>query len=177
MAVRSGGEIYIVDTGNHRIQVLGADGTFRRKWGKKGDGPGQLDRPHAVALDSKGRVYIASHGNRRIQKFTPEGKLIAHWNLPDPGKEGRHEPTKIILFGAKERLLVPDPRNHRIVIFDAEGKLQLTFGKRGKGQGEFDRPTGVALDGQGYLYVCDSGNHRIQRFRTASWVKRRRMRF
>ena len=143
--------------------MLGEDGKFLRKWATKGDEPGQLDRPHAVAIDSKGNLYVASHRNSRIQKFDPQGKLLLRWDLPDPGKS-RSEPTAIH-FDKQDRLFVPDTGNHRILVYDTHGKLLTKFGKQGKGDGQFNRPNGLALDDRGFLYVCDSGNQRIQKFK------------
>ena len=142
--------------------MLGEGGKFLRKWATKGDEPGQLDRPHAITIDSKGNLYVASHRNIRIQKFDPQGKLLLRWDLPNPSKS-RHEPTAIH-FDKQDRLFVPDTGNHRILVYDTQGKLLMTFGKQGKGDGQFDRPNGLALDDRGFLYVCDSGNQRIQKF-------------
>ncbi|HJN10327.1 MAG TPA: DUF3179 domain-containing (seleno)protein [Pirellulaceae bacterium] len=142
--------------------MLGEGGKFLRKWATKGDEPGQLDRPHAITIDSKGNLYVASHRNTRIQKFDPQGKLLLRWDLPNPSKS-RHEPTAIH-FDKQDRLFVPDTGNHRILVYDTQGKLLMTFGKQGKGDGQFDRPNGLALDDRGFLYVCDSGNQRIQKF-------------
>jgi hypothetical protein len=53
----------------------------------------------------------------------------------------------------------------RFLVHDTTGKLLMEFGKLGSGDGEFKEPTAVALDGQGFIYVCDSGNGRIQKFK------------
>jgi sugar lactone lactonase YvrE len=163
IAIGSGGELFIAGTGNHCIQVLGEGGKFLRKWGTKGDEPGQLDRPHAITIDSKGNLYVASHRNTRIQKFDPQGKLLLRWDLPEPSKS-RHEPTAIH-FDKQDRLFVPDTGNHRILVYDTQGKLLMKFGEQGNGDGQFNRPNGLALDNRGFLYVCDSGNQRIQKFK------------
>jgi DNA-binding beta-propeller fold protein YncE len=52
----------------------------------------------------------------------------------------------------------------RIVKFAADGKLIATWGKHGKGPGEFDQPHGIALDSAGRVYVADRANNRIQIF-------------
>jgi len=54
--------------------------------------------------------------------------------------------------------------NDRIVKFSADGKQLATWGKHGKGQGEFDQPHGIALDSQGRVFVADRANNRIQIF-------------
>ena len=51
-----------------------------------------------------------------------------------------------------------------ISVFKPSGEKVQSFGKRGSGQGEFDHPSGVAVDGEGNILVADRGNHRIQKF-------------
>lgn len=58
-------------------------------------------------------------------------------------------------------IVVADSANHRIAIFDANGKLSKTLGKMGQGPGEFNYPTGVAVYG-GKIYVADFYNQRVQ---------------
>lgn len=69
LAVDSLGNVYVADTGNHRIQKFDASGNFLAKWGSEGNGDGQFSNPAGVAVDSLGNVYVADTGNHRIQKF------------------------------------------------------------------------------------------------------------
>ena len=54
--------------------------------------------------------------------------------------------------------------NDRVVKFDKTGKQIATWGKHGKGQGEFDQLHGIAMDSQGRIFVADRGNSRVQIF-------------
>ena len=51
-----------------------------------------------------------------------------------------------------------------VSVFSPSGEKLQSFGKHGSGQGEFDCPRGVAVDGEGNILVSDGGNHRIQKF-------------
>jgi sugar lactone lactonase YvrE len=55
------------------------DGTFIKTWGKKGTGPGEMDGPHTLAMDSKGRLFLGDRGNNRIQIFDQDGNFIDQW--------------------------------------------------------------------------------------------------
>jgi hypothetical protein len=59
---------------------------------------------------------------------------------------------------------VADRDNHRIQKFDSDGKFITKWGTYGSEEGEFDSPTGIAVDSLGYVYVADRFNHRIQKF-------------
>ena len=50
-------------------------------------------------------------------------------------------------------------------MYDTAGNLKGTFGSHGSGNGQFYNPVGVAVDKNGYVYVVDKDNHRIQKFR------------
>ena len=58
LAVDGVGNIYVVDSGNDRIQKFAADGTFLAKWGSRGIGDGEFQMPEGLAIDSSGNVYV-----------------------------------------------------------------------------------------------------------------------
>ena len=74
------GRVYVLDAGNHRIQVFDLEGNYVTRWGRRGTDPGSFDfgegaRPEeftgSLTVDDKGAIYVADVGNRRIQKFVP----------------------------------------------------------------------------------------------------------
>jgi DNA-binding beta-propeller fold protein YncE len=69
VAVDGGGNVYVADTDNHRIQKFDSNGNFITKWGSRGLGNGEFRSPSGVAVDAQGFVYVADTGNNRIQKF------------------------------------------------------------------------------------------------------------
>ncbi len=78
IAFASDGHLFLADGyGNARILEYDANGRRLRQWGTAGDGPGQLNLPHAIAIDGKGVVFVADRENGRIQRFTREGKYLS----------------------------------------------------------------------------------------------------
>jgi DNA-binding beta-propeller fold protein YncE len=64
---------------NARIGKFDKHGKFIKTWGKKDSGPGEMDIPHALAMDSRGRLFLADRGNNRVQIFDQEGNYVDQW--------------------------------------------------------------------------------------------------
>jgi hypothetical protein len=81
------GELYVTDTLNNRIQVLGAEGqVLQRKFGERGLQLGQLVRPKGVSVDGEGNVYVVESYYDSLLVFSPRGEFL----LPDRRHRHRH---------------------------------------------------------------------------------------
>ena len=65
---------------------------------------------------------------------------------------------------ALDKVYVSDSCNHRISIFTSEGTFVSSFGSKGRKEGEFLSPRGLAVNRNGVVYVCDRDNDRLQLF-------------
>lgn len=65
------GDIYVVDTGNNRVQRFNSEGNFLSEFGQFGTENGSFNAPWGIALDNQGFVYVADSKNGRVQKFMP----------------------------------------------------------------------------------------------------------
>ena len=79
------GTIFVSDSRNHRIQKFSLDGKYLGQFGSFGSGPGQLNIPWGLGLDTDGNVYVADWRNDRIQKWSPSGQQVAIWQYCLPG--------------------------------------------------------------------------------------------
>ena len=83
--------VYVVDTGNNRIQKFTGDGVFLTKWGSLGAAPGQFNHPHGIGIGPMGDVYVAETGNNRVQRFTSDGDFLTEWgSFGDGDGQFRH---------------------------------------------------------------------------------------
>ena len=75
------GDVFVADghTDNARVVKFSRDGRYLMAWGTKGPAQGQLDTPHAIAIDSKGRVFVGDRANNRIQIFDQDGRYLDAW--------------------------------------------------------------------------------------------------
>lgn len=170
MAFDGEGKLYVVDSGNNRIQVFAPDGRLIDSWGKEGDGPGEFNEPWGMAIDGQGYIYVADTWNHRLQKFDPQGRYLDQWGgFADT--EGRAEGMAGLFYGTRDivvdgegNLYVVDTGNKRIQKFDPQGGFLGQWGGDGTGPGEFKEPVGIAIDEEGKIYVADTWNRRIQKF-------------
>lgn len=129
--------------------------------GGPGSGDGLFATPRAAAWDPKGSLYVVDKTGR-IQKFDVNGAFVRGWRMPEVEK-GR--PTGLAI-DPQGRLVVADTHYHRIVRYSPDGELLGTFGSEGTDPGQFIYPVGLAIAGDGTIYVSEYGadNDRIQVF-------------
>jgi DNA-binding beta-propeller fold protein YncE len=169
VAVGPDGKVYVSEGRANRITVFNPDGTVAWSWGRAGTGDGELNEPWGIAVAPNGEIYVADTWNHRIQKFSPDGRFITGWggladvNNRDPqSAPGRFWGPRSIAIGRDGLVYVTDTGNKRIQVFDANGQFVRMFGTAGTDPGQFNEPTGLALDGDDLL-VTDAWNGRVQR--------------
>lgn len=78
VAVGKEGRLYVVDSGNFRIQVFDRDGKYLKSFGKAGRQPGNFARPKEIAADTEGNIYVVDTAFGNFQIFDAEGELLMH---------------------------------------------------------------------------------------------------
>ncbi len=162
IAVDAGGNVYVTDTGNKRVQVFGPDDQFLDQWGGVGVEDGLMDEPVGIATDEEGNIYVNDTWNQRVQKFDQDFNFVTSW--PITGWYGQSVVNKPYLAASGGRVYVTDPEGYRVLVFDQDGEFVATFGEYGLDSKSFALPTGIAVDGDGNVYVVDSANHRVMKF-------------
>lgn len=163
VAVNRQGEVYIFHRGKRPIIVCDAAGNVLRSWGDD-----LIGSAHGLRLDRDENVWVTDIGNHRVFKFDPQGKLLLALGTGQPGDapDQFNKPTDIA-FGPTGEVFVTDGYgNGRVLKFSPSGALITTWGKIGRGEGEFRIPHAIVIDGQNRLLVGDRENDRIQIFST-----------
>lgn len=156
--------VYVVDSGNNRIQKFDGDGDFLIKWGTHGTGEGEFDTPVSVAVDIEGYVYVTDYGNNRVQKFDSHGTFILQWGSKGTDAGQFNGPYGIATEGDEvydpKYIYVTDQGNHRVQIFTKNGEFIRAFGNYGSGDGQLRSPSGItAQDGRSYIADTDNARY------------------
>ena len=163
LAADAGGNLYVADKDNNRIQKLGGTGNFLLKWGSFGTGNGQFNGPHDVALDGAANVYVLEQDGARVQKFDSSGNYLDRWGAAGEGSGQFGFPTGIAAYTDGGGTFVYTVEgcnssfNCRVQKFESDGDFVDTWGGPGFGQGQFNAPAGVATDSAGDVWTLEGG--------------------
>jgi DNA-binding beta-propeller fold protein YncE len=152
---------------------LGAPPVFLGQFGGPGTGSGTFNTPQGVLIDPRNsNVYIADANNDLVQAFTPAGVFGGQVGHTHPVGLA-YDPSSGVLvvapFGDAVNQATHDIYaafyNNDAVLIEANGAEKAVFGGTGTGNGQFNGPTGVAVDPiSGDVYVADTNNQRVERF-------------
>jgi len=154
--------VYVSDTDNNRVQVFDLDGNW-----KANIGVGLLKAPAGITVESTGRVWVVDSGNRRIVQFTHGNDAWTSWTpsyafSPSGGTDATLVRPWGIDMDDERNVYITDVDAYKVKKYSSAGVLLTSFGERGAHVGQFEAPRGLAVNGEGVVYVADTGNHRIQ---------------
>jgi sugar lactone lactonase YvrE len=176
IAVDGAGNLYILDTGNHRIQKLGPDGVYLASFGRKGQGPGEFYYPVWLAVDDKGFLYVSDPNNQRLQVLTPDGKDHQALKVLEQGSGpvflGR--PGEFVEGAPRLRVIMnpggdqPSALPKLVKVRDREGKLLREFGEPVEFKNDLlnsaANETILAVDGAGQVVLVFPVQNRIEKY-------------
>ena len=161
IAIHDSGDIYVA-CGDKSIHVYDQGGHEKRTIGSGGSGDGQFSSPCGISI--KGDVmYVAETGNHRIQKLTTGRQFLQKFGHYGSGQGQFNEPLSVIV-DQRDRIIVADYNNHRVVILDQNGISLLIINGDVSGAQGFKNPYGLALDPQGNIHVAAWGSNTIKVF-------------
>lgn len=163
VAVDDGGDVFVTEQGNARVQRLTAEGEPITQWGGRGAAPGQFGDPEGIALGPDGLVYVTDADNQTIQVFTKTGDLVRWWGGVLGSGPGQFHGLRGIALDALGNVYVADTGNHRIQVFSSTGAFLTQWGSYGSDPGQFDNPVSILVTRDGRIFVGDF-NARIQVF-------------
>jgi DNA-binding beta-propeller fold protein YncE len=147
------GKIYVCDT-NATVTVFDLkERTF--SFLKGASGAGVLRQPVNISITPDGTKYVSDPVRGQVVAFGADDSYLRAYGAP-----GDWKPVDAVAF--ENRLYVADVRGSEIVVFDRDsGEKVASFGKDGEPSARLDRPTNLAFDAQGFLYVTDLGRFQV----------------
>jgi DNA-binding beta-propeller fold protein YncE len=162
VATGSADRVFVAHRGPRPVLVFDRDGKLLRGWGDE-----SIKTPHGLRIDRDGNVWVTDIGNHQVMKFDPEGKLLlalGKKGVKGDGPDRFNQPTDVAVTPTGEFYVSDGYGNARVLKFDREGKLLKQWGKKGRGEGEFNLPHAICLDAKGRVLVGDRENNRVQVF-------------
>ena len=153
-------QVYVCDCDNHCIQVFDLDLNFVRSIGSRGKGRGEFNEPRDVKFDTAGNMYVAEWGNGRVQVLDTSGQFVRAFGREGKGKLSRPSGLHIV----DKYVYVSHWNDECIVVYETSGQFVTSFGRHGQNEGEFHSPFCITSCTDGFIYVCDLNNNRVQIF-------------
>lgn len=169
-------QIYIADTGNHRILVVDSEGYLKRIVGE-----GVLKQPTGVFVDDQGLIYAADSGANEVVQFDAAGNKVRSFGKPDSplfGANTPYKPAKVAVDKRGNLYIVSEGTTNGIIQLSVNGDflgffgsndtrvdlkliLQHTFFTKEQRLKLFknipNSPTNVTIDGRGLIYTVTQG--------------------
>jgi sugar lactone lactonase YvrE len=139
LALDGSGNLYVLDTGNHRIQKFGPNGKFLTSFGRQGQGPGDFYYPESFGIDGRGTLFVADTNNQRIQVMAADSKENKTIRVPENavGKISLLR-SGLILMGPGRGMVMIGPGG--LEKKEEPGKLLKTIDLEGRVVSEFGAP-------------------------------------
>jgi DNA-binding beta-propeller fold protein YncE len=156
--------VYVFNRGEHPMIVFDRDGNFLKSWGE-----GRFPRAHGVHMGPDDTIWLTDDADHTVRQCTLDGKVLLELGVPGrptPYMSGLpfHRCTHTALSPRGEIYVADGYGNSSVHKFSPDGKLIKSWGGPGTDPGEFNIVHNITCDGDGYVYVADRENHRVQVF-------------
>ena len=182
IVVDSLGNVFVADSGNHRIRSITAAGQVSTLAGQSTSGTtddsgtsARFNTPTGLAIDSLRNLYVTDKNGHRIRKVTAQGGVSTLAGSTsgftnDTGTAAQFNSPVGIAVDSTGTLYVADTGNHRIRAVSSTGVVTTFVGLSNSGtsngspsQAQFNSPYSITVGTTGVFYVADYSNHRIRK--------------
>ncbi|MBN1274538.1 MAG: NHL repeat-containing protein [Candidatus Aminicenantes bacterium] len=174
IVVDESGNLYILDSGNHRVQKLDKNAAYLDTFGKQGQGPGDFYFPQSLDIDAQGNICVSDPNNQRIQILDSQGKEKKTISFRDmPVGAVKYFPGEKLLMGGGRGIIMfrmgEQEQNPKLLkVIDREGKVLFSFGDPYDFKDEYMNRIGnrlaFAVDHEGDVYVAFAYQNRIEKY-------------
>jgi len=163
VACDSKDRVYVFNRGPNPMLVVERDGTFVKNWGE-----GKFKRPHGVHMGPDETLWLTDDGSHSVCQCDLDGKVLMELKTPGEPVPYGNKPfckcTHTALSPSGEIYVSDGYGNNCVHKFAPDGRHIMTWGQSGTKRGEFNLPHNIICDEDGWVYVADRENHRVQVF-------------
>jgi DNA-binding beta-propeller fold protein YncE len=165
VAIDSRDRVFVFNRGTCPMIIFDQTGEIVDTWGE-----GIFSNPHGVTIGPDDEVFCVDNGDSTVRKFTSGGRLLMTIGVPNKPSNPMSgdpfaRPTHVAVDSRDGNFYVADGySNARVHKYAPNGKLLFSWGESGTGPGQFNIVHNVIVDKDGWVYVADRENHRIQVF-------------
>jgi DNA-binding beta-propeller fold protein YncE len=157
------GHLLATDAAHAYVQAFDkTSGKFVARFGGKGEKDEHLDKPEGIAVDPDGNIFIADYNTGFVKKYDKSYKWLLTFS--EYGSEKGQNIKSEFMDIRDGKLYMPEAGNHRVNVFDMNGKFLFDFGGMGTEPGKMNNPECARFASDGRLYVADLKNDRVQVF-------------
>ncbi len=167
LSLDSNGNVYVADSGNHRIQKYSPDGELLASYGRKGQGPGEFQIMGGIAVDNEGRMFVTDRSTSRLKVLSPQGDELKNLSTLKVTGEiallstGESVLSKGLFFSAASTPGL-------ILIVGGDGKLLRTAGQLELYEDwdsyRYFNRTSFAIDKEDNLYLAYATRNKIEKY-------------
>jgi len=157
--------LYAFNRGEHPMIIFDKNGKFLRSWGE-----GLFPRAHGITFGPDDTVFCTDDGDHTVRKCTLDGRVLLTLGTsgqPAPFMSGNpfNRCTHVAIDPRNGNFYVSDGYgNARVHKYSPDGKLLFSWGESGTEPGQFNIAHNICTDKEGWVYVADRENHRVQVF-------------
>jgi DNA-binding beta-propeller fold protein YncE len=156
------GTLYIVDTGNSRIQIFDQQGRFFKSVGGFGFNYDQFDQPRDIWTRSSLNFYIADYENQRVLRYDKNMNFISSLENSDTQREEfQFLQVASVALNSQNELFLLEHGENKVIKYDRNGNPERIFGTYESGAGELIEPYQMEIYGINKVLVSDPGNGTI----------------
>jgi sugar lactone lactonase YvrE len=176
IATDAEGNVYVLDSGNHRIQKFDTEGNFLASFGRHGQGPGEFQYPQSIDIDEEGNMYVSDSGNQKINILKPDGSFDRDIQMMDesPGvirvRNGKLIQAKAAsMFSMQIGMGNQDEELPKLIrVFNTEAEIQNEFGEQKDFKDFLVNRLGnrhhIFVDKEGCVYLAFDYQNRIEKY-------------
>jgi len=165
VGVDSKDNVYVFNRGAHPMIIFDRNGKFLRSWGE-----GIFPRAHGLTMGPDDTMFCTDDGDHTVRKCTLDGRVLLTLGTsgkPAPFMSGKpfNRCTHVAIDPRNGDFYVSDGYgNARIHKYSPSGKLLFSWGESGTEPGQFNIAHNIATDKDGWVYLADRENQRVQVF-------------